>query len=138
MLGATLAYWTWAWFAPPPEPRAQVLAAPLGNVASAGTLFGRVPRTRTAAAPTGMAIRLLGVVAASSTPSGYAVVQLEPKQIRAVREGEDIAPGIRLAEVHPDHVVLERNGVRETLAWPEKGRTGVAPAPPATPPKTSG
>jgi general secretion pathway protein C len=31
-----------------------------------------------------------------------------------------VAPGLRLAEVHVDHVVLERNGVREALAWPEK------------------
>jgi len=35
-----------------------------------------------------------------------------------VREGEDLAPGIRLAEVGTDHVILERGGARETLAWP--------------------
>jgi len=27
---------------------------------------------------------------------------------------------VRLLEVHPDHVILERDGVRETLAWPRK------------------
>jgi general secretion pathway protein C len=43
-----------------------------------------------------------------------------------VREGQDIAPGIRLAEVRPDHVILERNGIREMLAWPKK----VTPASP--------
>jgi general secretion pathway protein C len=37
-----------------------------------------------------------------------------------VREGDDVVPGIRLAEVHADHVILEHNGTRETLVWPSK------------------
>lgn len=119
LLGAILAYWTWAWFAPRAEPRMEASAVQSGSVASAGGLFGNVPRGQ-AAAPTGIAIRLLGVVAASGGRRGYAVVQLEGKQILAVQEGEDIAPGIRLAEVDADHVMLERNGVRETLAWPQR------------------
>ena len=35
-------------------------------------------------------------------------------------EGGDVAPGIRLAQVDKGQVVLERNGVRETLTLPEK------------------
>ena len=127
LLGAVLAYWTWAWFAPRAEPRLEPAAAQSGSVASAGAVFGTVPRNQAAAAPTGIAIKLLGVVAASGGRRGYAVVQLDAKQILAVHEGEDVAPGIRLAEVHADHVMLERNGVRETLAWPEK-RVTAAPA----------
>jgi len=127
LLGTVLAYWTWAWFAPRAEPRVEASAAQSGSVASAGAIFGNVPRNQAAAAPTGIAIKLLGVVAASGGRRGYAVVQLEAKQILAVHEGEDVAPGIRLAEVHADHVMLERNGVRETLAWPEK-RVTAAPA----------
>jgi len=119
LLGAVLAYWTWAWFAPRAEPRVEAAAAQSGSVASAGAIFGTVPRNQVAA-PTGIAIRLLGVVAASRGRLGHAVVQLEGKQILAVHEGEDVAPGIRLAEVHAAHVILERNRVRETLAWPEK------------------
>src|SRR5487761_1913339 len=126
LLGAVLAYWTWVWFAPRAEPRIEASAVQSGSVASAGALFGNVPRNQAAAAPTGLAIRLLGVVAASGGRRGYAVVQLEGKQILAVHEGEDVAPGIRLAEVDADHVILERNGVRETLAWPQ--RPGSAPA----------
>ena len=126
LLGLVLAYWTWAWLAPRPEPRAQPLAAPVGRVASANSLFGSVQRDQNIAAPTGIAIKLLGVVAASGGRRGYAVVQLEARQILAVHEGEDIAPGIRLAEVHADHVILERNGTRETLTWPEK-KTSVKP-----------
>lgn len=125
VLGAVLAYWTWAWFAPHAEPRVEAAAAQSGNVAGAGTIFGTVPRKQ-AAAPTGIAIKLFGVVAASAGRRGYAVLQLEAKDIRAVHEGEDISPGVRLAEVLADHVILERNGVRETLALPE--RKGSAPA----------
>jgi general secretion pathway protein C len=125
LLGAVLAYWTWGWFAPRAEPRMEATTAQSGSVASAGALFGNVPRNQADAAPTGIAIKLLGVVAASGGRRGYAVVQLEAKQILAVHEGEDLAPGIRLAEVHADHVILERNGVRETLAWPE--RKGAVP-----------
>jgi general secretion pathway protein C len=120
LLGAVLAYWTWAWVAPRAEPRVEAPAAQGGSVVSAGAIFGNVPRNQETAAPTGIAIRLLGVAAASVGRRGYAVVQLEAKQILAVQEGEDVAPGIRLAEVHADRVILERNGMRETLAWPEK------------------
>jgi general secretion pathway protein C len=126
LLGAVLAYWTWVWFAPRAVPRMETSSVQSGSVAAAGGIFGRVPRNQAAAAPTGIAIKLLGVVAASGGRRGYAVLQLEAKQILAVHEGEDVAPGIKLAEVHADHVILERNGVRETLAWPQ--RPGSTPA----------
>jgi general secretion pathway protein C len=128
LFGLVLAYWTWAWFAPRTEPRAEPVAAEAGNLAMAGRVFGRVERSKTSAAPTGIAIKLLGVVAASGGRRGYAVVQLDAKQILAVHEGDDIAPGVRLAEVLTDHVILERSGLRETLAWPEKRATGVTTA----------
>lgn len=130
LLGWVLAYWTWAWLAPRPEPRAQSAAAPGGGLASAQGLFGNLQRDQNIAAPTGIAIKLLGVVAATRGHRGYAVVQLEAREILAVREGEDVAPGIRLAEVHPDHVILVRNGARESLAWPQKNAAAESAAPP--------
>ena len=126
LLGAVLAYWTWAWFAPRPAARMEAAAAQGASLGAAATIFGKAPRRETAAAPTGLAIKLLGVVAAAGGRRGYGVVQLEGKSILAVHEGEDVAPGIRLAEVLADHVILERNGVREKLAWPEK-RASAAP-----------
>jgi general secretion pathway protein C len=126
VLGVVAAYWTWVWIAPSPEPRAQSVADSGGSM-SAGGLFGNVQRDRNIAAPTGMAIRLLGVVAATAGRRGYAVVELEPRQILAVLEGEDVAPGIRLAEVATDHITLERSGTRETLTWPEKNKTAEPP-----------
>ena len=127
LLGSVAAYWTWGWLAPSPEPRAQAAADP-GGSASAGVLFGNVQRDRNSAAPTGIAIRLRGIVAAKGGLRGYAVVELEPRKIFAVREGEDVAPGIRLAEVAADHVILDRSGTRETLGWPEKNKSVEPPA----------
>lgn len=132
LLGLVLAYWTWVWLAPRREPRAQVAVQATEGVASAVGLFGSAPSSGNAAAPTGSAIRLLGIVAATSGNRGYAALQLGANEILAVREGENVAPGIVLAEVTVRQVILERGGVRETLALPEPTP---APAPaPATAP----
>lgn len=127
LLGFVAAYWTWGMLAPRPAARAQA-AADAGGDASAGMLlFGNVKRGGGNAVAASDAIRLLGVVAAAGGRRGYAVVQLDPRQILAVREGEEVVPGVRLAEVGADHVVLDRSGTREKLAWPERG-TSTAPA----------
>ena len=119
LLCAILAYWTWAWLAPRPAPRARAADEAQPRVDTAYGLFGGARRT-SAAAPAALAMRVLGVVAASGGKSGYAVVQLDGNKILAAREGTDIAPGIRLAQVQAGQIILERNGVRETLALPEK------------------
>ena len=129
LLVMVAAHWTWAWFAPRQEPRAQVAANPGGHATSAKGLFGNLEQAKNGASPTGIAIRLLGIVAATAGRHGYAVMRLEPGKIFAVREGEDIAPGIMLAEVGADHVILERGGIRETLAWPEKSASAESAAP---------
>ena len=132
LLGLVLAYWTWVWLAPGPEPRAQAVAGPAEGVATALGLFGSAPTGGAGAVPTGIAIRLLGIAAATHGGRGVAAVQLEAKDIVAVREGEDIAPGIRLAEVGARHVILERGGIRETLPLPRPAAAS-APATPPTP-----
>ena len=108
LLGVVAAYWSWAFLAPAPTPRAPPLADSAGSSSSARGLFGIVKDG--AAAAGSSAVRLTGIVAASDGRLGHAVLQ-----------GEDVEPGLRLAEVHADRIVLERNGVRETLTWPEKG-----------------
>lgn len=120
LLGLVLAYWTWQWFAPRAEPRAPAMAVQAAGVSSAGGLFGDSQGSSAAVKPALGAVRLLGVVAATTGSHGYAVMQLESREILAVREGEEAAPGIKLAEVHPDHIILLRNGVRESLVWPRK------------------
>ena len=120
LLGVVLAYWTWAWLAPRSEPRTPTLPESRAAASSVYELFGNASRNGNAAASTADGVRLLGVVATERGQQGYAIVQLASKEVLAVREGEDIAAGIHLAEVHRDHVVVSRDGVRESLAWPEK------------------
>ena len=115
LLGALLAYWSWVWFGPAPAPRAPAALAAGGAAHAAGTLFGTAKQGTAGSG----AIRLLGVVAASAEGRGHAVLRLDGKQTVAILQGEDIGPGLRLAEVHADHVVLDRNGARESLAWPQ-------------------
>jgi general secretion pathway protein C len=136
LLGLVLAYWTWVWLAPRPEPRAQAAVQGTEGIGSADGLFGSAPSGNNTAAPTGIAIRLLGIVAATPGHHGYAAVQLGAKEIIAVREGENVAPGIVLAEVSDRQVILERGGVRETLALPEPTHANVPETAPETPPAT--
>jgi general secretion pathway protein C len=118
LLGVVLAYWTWVWLAPAAAARAPAALDTASNASSAGGLFGSAKQAAGAAASG--SIRLIGVVAASGERRGHALLRLDAKKTVAVLQGEDVEPGLRLAEVHADHIVLERNGVRETLAWPEK------------------
>jgi len=121
LLGVVLAYWSWAWLAPPAAPRAPAAVETAGRTSSAGGLFGTAKEGQGSAAASS-AVRLMGIVAASDGRRGHAVLRLDAKKTVAVLQGEDVEPGLRLAEVHADHIVLERNGARETLAWPEKKR----------------
>ena len=118
LLGAVLAYWTWVWLGPEAAARAPAAPDAASSTVSAAGLFGIAKQGPGAAAPG--SIRLMGVAAASGERRGHAVLRLDAKKTVAVLQGEEIEPGLRLAEVHVDHIVLERNGARETLAWPDK------------------
>ncbi|KRE86937.1 general secretion pathway protein [Rhodanobacter sp. Soil772] len=118
LLGFVLAYWTWAWWAPSPLPAAMQTFEPSASLAAAGNLFGQPPGGARADVPTGLAVKLLGVMAAMPEGSGYALLQLDAKETQLVRAGGYLAPGIRLEKVLPQQVILQRNGSRETLVWP--------------------
>jgi len=132
LLGLVLAYWSWAWLAPRAEARAPPVqpggalgaAGAAGAVQSAYGLFGGRKQERNGAAAASSAISLLGVVADSGGRSGYAVLRLDAKRSVTVHEGAEVEAGVRLAEVHARHVVLDRNGVRESLALPERRGDG--------------
>lgn len=114
------AHWTWQWLAPPAELRGPPAANVDSHRKSAKALFGIAQQDGGNTAAMAGNIRLLGIVAATPGRRGYAVVRLDPATLLTVAEGDDIAPGIRLAEVETDQVVLERGGTRETLGWPAK------------------
>lgn len=133
LLIVVLVYWTWAWFAPRAEPRVPAVAEAGGQVAAADSLFGAAQQDSVQLDDTplmGATLKLLGVVAGSAGRAGYALVRLDAKTTLAVRAGEDVAPGVKLAEVHADRVVLEHGGtskIRETLTWPKKNSVAEFP-----------
>ncbi len=123
LLSLIIANRLWLWFAPlaeAPAPTAQPLEL---SMQSSYGLFGVPPESAPVIslmpASTGLAFRLLGIVAADGDGADYAVIQIAPGNIVAIREGQDISPGVRLTTVYNDHLILERAGVRETLSWPK-------------------
>lgn len=119
LLGFVLAYWTWEWMGPKPETSSLAATALPAPAPTADALFGTAAKSGGEPVQSG-AIRLLGVAAASGKQPGHAVLQVDGKRVLAVREGEEVSPGLSLAEVRADHVVLERGGVREKLVLPKK------------------
>lgn len=119
LLGLVLAYWTWTWFGPRPEPRLETDAR-ASNMISAYALFGAAQHNPVTPATIGLAVDLVGVIAAEGNGEGYALLRLDKKNTLVVRAGEDLSPGTRLAEVFPGHVVLQRNGTSETVLLPQK------------------
>ena len=113
LLAVMLAHWTWAFFSPT---RA---ATPLRS-APAGPVPMEIPAGLFAGSGVSLpakpgAIRLLGVVSPRDGQSGQAVLRLEQGTSKVVAVGDALAAGVVLREVHPDHVVVERNGALERL-----------------------
>ena len=116
LLGWVLAYWTWAAFAPDVEPAAPLAATPQIRPDVAASLFGDAAREASAG---GGDVALLGVMATSGRRPGYAIMRYRGQAATTVREGDELAPGVRLAKVFADSVTLERGTARETVARPD-------------------
>ena len=103
-----LAKHAWVLFAPAEHAVPGTTAA--AQSGQAEQLFGVVSTVTSSASLNG--IRPIGIFAHSK--NGFAVMQTETGQV-GVGMGEQVVPGVRLVETHPDHVVLERNGVRQRV-----------------------
>jgi general secretion pathway protein C len=114
-------------------------SAPIGNAGSAVQtaapsvarwhLFGTAPAqpgSGPGAPSSTLTLALRGTFAGRDPADGIAVIENAGEGERAWRVGEDVLPGVRLAAVHADRVVLSRNGVEETLVLPRD--TQLAPA----------
>ncbi|HET9576349.1 MAG TPA: type II secretion system protein N [Usitatibacter sp.] len=113
VLAWQLAYWTWRFVAPPAKSEA---AASGGDVdlAAIARLFGAAAPAGTTAASTS-GLRLKGVIAPTPGVAASAIFSTGSGKDIAVFLGSEVQPGVKLAEVHPDHVMLSRNGVSERL-----------------------
>ena len=131
-LAISLAYWTWVAIAP----------ASVGAPASAGTraadrpeqianrnLFG-VASTAPAAAQrsAGGGLTVLGIFSGKQSGEGRAIIARQGARPVTVATGESIADGLSLQEVHPDYVVVVRNGVPERVELERRVQRFAPPA----------
>jgi hypothetical protein len=133
-LAATVAaYWGWRWLGPTSGPR---LAAPVAVSSAPGIeaahLFGRPAggggTAGPMAAPSAGAreIRLLGVFAGRDG-RGQALVRSGSQPARLVRSGQEIEPGLVLASVEPNAIVISDGGTERRIEL--RVPAGAAPAP---------
>jgi general secretion pathway protein C len=136
-----------AFFAPLPLPKGDRLAAATGSASEKPQIEGRnpFPASGASAAPaaspsesvaeTALDLGLTGVWPAEQTPS--AIIRRPDGKQRRYAVGEEIVSGVRLVEVQSDYVIIEQNGVRESLRFENKAPIERAapverPAPPPT------
>ncbi len=117
----------------PPDPR------PTLDIAAQGRLFGQSTVVFAPLAQTN--IRLGGVIAPGQQKGqGIAVLALEQKPMRAYRTGDALVPGMTLAEVRFDRIVIEQNGLRSEIELPKAQRLALQrnnPAPSPSAPSTT-
>jgi general secretion pathway protein C len=124
---AALAAWLllrFAWALLPGDAAAPVDATPAGTAAAVPArtsvarwhLFGNTPQA--ASGPSTTALILRGTLADADPKAGIAVIADAGKGERSWRVGEEVSPGVRLARVYADRVVVTRDGNEETLTLP--------------------
>lgn len=116
-LAATLAYWTWYWFAPSPAPRSPLRGVPPIDVTAASGWFGLPPHGTASAQPSQLNIKLVGVFATAANGGGHALVQVEGRKTVLVRPGEYLTEGVRLREVHANHVIIDAGGTPQHIPF---------------------
>lgn len=131
-LGLQLAWWAWRFIVPPWRG-----AAPANAVAAASPLaLGRqlfgdrdAPTVASAASPANAGgVRLKGVFAVDGRTLSAAVVNLGGRD-QTVRLNQELSPGLKLVEVAPEYIVLNRAGARERVEldrFDARARTGSA------------
>jgi general secretion pathway protein C len=91
--------------------------------------FNRTPQTIAAATPTASTsgLQLFGVRQEGSAGGGSAIIGSADGEQTSFVVGDEVVPGVKLAAVAFDYVLLDRGGSQERLAFP--GETVAEPAP---------
>jgi len=92
------------------------------------------PPDATNAPPTRANLVLTAVFASPDPTKGLAIIGESAQSARVFAVGGAVQPGVRLHQVHPDRVILERGGSLETLALPKRGTGALVINRPAPPP----
>ncbi|MGE5617207.1 MAG: type II secretion system protein N [Bacillota bacterium] len=121
LLAWLLAHWTWVFVAP-----ARVASPPSSDstvdLAVASRLFGGNVVASTSASSS--ALKLKGVVAPTPGVAASAIFSTGAGKDLSIFVGSEVLPGVKLAEVYPDHVILSRAGVNERVDLEEMHGTG--------------
>lgn len=90
--------------------------------------FGRnaEPDEPAEAEETDLGLALHGVVTSAASAGSSAIVSGEGQPARAYALGQELPGGATLVEVQGDHVVIETDGRRETLSFPERRHDDLA------------
>lgn len=131
-LAISLAYWTWVAITP------ATLAAPMLSAGRASDrpeqlanrdLFGLASAgVATGPRNAGTGLKVLGVFSGKQPGSGRAILVRQGSRPTTVSAGESIADGITLHEVHPDHVIVLRNGAPERVDLERRVSQLIVPA----------
>jgi general secretion pathway protein C len=104
-------------------------------------LFGSAPvrpGNGSGATASTLSLVLRGTFAGSDPKEGIAVLDNAGQGERAWRVGDEVLPGVRLAAVHADRVVLSNAGAEETLALPRDTQLAPGDIVRPTPARVSG
>jgi general secretion pathway protein C len=111
---------------PPGHPREQVQFGPAAQALADAHLFGVAPTRGGGQVVSNLNIKLKGVFAGGA--SGAAIVNAGGKD-EAARVGGEIVPGVILESVHPQYMVLRRNGALERVNIEERQQVAGAVSP---------
>lgn len=114
VLAWQLAYWTWRLVTPGAVSQAPAREGDV-DLAAIARLFGGAPPALGASAASRSGLRLKGVIAPTPGVAASAIFSTGSGKDLAVYLGREVQPGVKLAEVHPDHVMLSRAGVMERV-----------------------
>ncbi|HTN48086.1 MAG TPA: type II secretion system protein N [Burkholderiaceae bacterium] len=127
---AIAAYWSVRIFTPVPTAAPPPLLPPPlrdPDAAAAARMFGKVE-----AAPTAVATNVQAVGAFAAGKSSSAILAVDGRPARVFLVGQEVAPGLRLAAIEADVVVLDSPGGRQEVRLPPRPAvaiSGGAPAP---------
>jgi general secretion pathway protein C len=130
LLCALLTYWGSQVF----KPKVRPLQAPVSvnsyepSVGQWGNLFGQSAVAE--AAPS--SYQLKGVIVARQARDSVAIILVEGKPNFTLSIGKELIPGVKLQEVHADHVIVSESGVPRRIDLPVvTPNAGIVPAPSA-------
>jgi len=114
VLAYQLAHWTWVFATPAAVASRPASSEATVDLAAAARIFGGSAAS-SSGSTRGQTLRLKGVVAPTPGVAASAIFSTGSGKDMSIFVGTDVQPGVKLVEVHPDHVVVARAGLSERI-----------------------